>query len=146
MYSKVWYDTAFWQFCLYLQSEPGEVYYLKYLVVEVVLQWLLFEASWSSVGCALLVVLSGLILHPQQPSQKDGDLAAVEKTHNLSYYKIANFNSTKRYWTIDCWLTYLSKLCYHLITNWYLGKFYGLILHWSYKGSYYNEKGWKKKM
>jgi len=43
-------------------------------------QHLSLEASSFSVSCDLMVVLLGLTLHPQQPSQKGGDLAAGSKS------------------------------------------------------------------
>jgi len=52
-------------------------------------QHLLLEASSSSVSCDLMVVLLVLTLHPQQPSQKDGDLAAGSKSIILLWQYMA---------------------------------------------------------
>jgi hypothetical protein len=46
-------------------------------------QHLLLEASSFSVNCDPMVVLLGLTLHPQQPSQKGGDLEAGSKSSIL---------------------------------------------------------------
>jgi hypothetical protein len=66
------------------------VCYLQYLAVEVVMcQHLSHEASSAPVSCDLMVVLGGLTLHPQQPSQKGGDLAAGSKSIILLWQYMA---------------------------------------------------------
>jgi len=63
------------------------VCYLQYLAVAVVMcQHLSLEASLS---CDLMVALLGLTLHPQQPSQKGGDLAAGSKSIILLWQYMA---------------------------------------------------------
>lgn len=49
-----------------------------------------------------MVVLLGLTLHPQQPSQKDGDLAAGSKSIILLWqYMAGRFNAGHLIWILD---------------------------------------------